>query len=160
LRSADSLIVRIAAAASRAQAMPNRLLVRGLLLITIALCFGVPAATYHVGDFFHAGPGLFPLLVSCIVAAIGLLMVVQSRIEKAESLVIGFKNIAIVLAGLVGFVVIADHLKAIPAIVYLVFVSTLAGTDYSVRRNLMICAVLVAIAFAFSALLGLNLPLI
>jgi len=140
--------------------MPNRLLIRGFLLIAIALCFGVPAATYHVGDFFHAGPGLFPLLVSCVVGAIGLAMVVQSRIEQSESLAIGFKNIAIVLASLIGFVVIADHLKAIPAIVYLVFVSTLAGTDYSVRRNLMICAVLVVIAFAFSTLLGLNLPLI
>ena len=140
--------------------MPNRLMVRGLLLIAIALCFGVPAATYHVGDFFHAGPGLFPLLVSGIVAAIGLVMIVQSRLEKGEPLAIGFKNIAIVLASLIGFVLIADRLKAIPAIVYLVFVSTLAGTDYSVRRNLMICAVLVAIAFAFTTFLGLNLPLI
>jgi hypothetical protein len=140
--------------------MPNRQVVRGLLLIAIALGFGVPAATYRVGGFYQAGPGLFPLLVSGIVGAIGLVMVVQSRIEKAAPARIGLKNIAIVLASLIGFVLIAEHLKAIPAIVYLVFVSTLAGTDYSVRRNLTICAALVAIAFAFTTFLGLNLPLI
>jgi hypothetical protein len=140
--------------------MPNRLLIRGILLIAIALCFGVPAATYRLGGFYQAGPGLFPLLVSGIVGAIGLVMVAQSRLEKAGPAAIGLRNIAIVLASLVGFVLIADHLKAIPAIVYLVFVSTLAGSDYSVRRNLQICAVLIGIALAFKSFLGLNLPLI
>ena len=41
----------------------------------------------------------------------------------------------------------------------MVFCSSLAGTSYSVVRNLKISAGLVAMAFAFQKLLGLNLPL-
>ena len=46
------------------------------------------------------------------------------------------------------------------AIVYLVFVSSLAGADYSVRRNLKISAVLIGLAAGFHYLLGLSLPLL
>ena len=47
----------------------------------------------------------------------------------------------------------------IVGIIFLVFFSTLAGTSYSVWRNVMIAAVLIAIAFAFKNGLGLQLPL-
>src|SRR6202008_3539964 len=96
--------------------MKNQLLARGLVLIGIALLFGIPASTYQVGTFSHAGPGLFALLISGIVGMIGVVTLVQSRIEKAPAMTIQFRNILIVLASLVGFVVIAEHLKVIPAV--------------------------------------------
>ena len=40
------------------------------------------------------------------------------------------------------------------------FIAGFAGSSYSVVRNLKICAGLLAIAFAFQKLLGLNLPLL
>jgi len=115
---------------------------------------------YQVGTFSRAGPGLFPLLVSCIVGLIGVVMMVRGWVEKPEPITFKVRNIFILLASLVGFVVIAEHFRVIAAVVYLVFVSTLAGSDYSIRRNLLICAMLIAIAFAFRAFLGLNLNLI
>ncbi|HTT13368.1 MAG TPA: tripartite tricarboxylate transporter TctB family protein [Burkholderiaceae bacterium] len=139
--------------------MKNELLIRGIVLIAISLCFGIPATSYQVGTFSRAGPGLFPLLVSCIVGLIGLVMLVRAWFEKSAAMTFNFKNILIVLASLVGFVLIAEYVKVIVAIVYVVFVSTLAGTDYSVMRNLKICAVLIAIAYAFHAFLGLQLTL-
>ena len=140
--------------------MANQKVMRGLALIAVALFFGIQAATYHLGTLARAGAGLFPLMVSSIVALIGLLMVVEARFEDPVALHFSVRNTAIVLASLVGFVLIAVHLKMLLAIVYLVFVSTLAGADYSLARNLKICAVLISIAFAFQALLGLNLPLV
>jgi Tripartite tricarboxylate transporter TctB family len=140
--------------------MNNQLLIRGLVLIVIALCFGVPALTYHVGNFSRAGPGLFPLLVSSIVGVIGVVMIVRACLEQPEPMTFKVKNIFIVLASLAGFVVIAEHFNVMAAVVYLVFVSTLAGSDYSIARNLKICALLIAIAFAFHAFLGLNLKLL
>jgi hypothetical protein len=139
--------------------MSNEKVIRGLVLVGVALFFGVQAATYRLGTFANPGAGLFPLLISGCVGAIGVIMVVRSRFEEAEAMSFGFKNILIVLASLVGFVLIADYLKMIAAVVYLVFVSTLAGADYSVSRNVKICVVLLAIAFAFYRFLGLNLPL-
>lgn len=139
--------------------MKNQQLIRGLALIAISLCFGVPATTYQVGNFSRAGPGLFPLLVSCILALIGVVMVVRAWFENSGPVTFNFKNLLIVLASLIGFVVIAEHFKVIAALVYLVFVSTLAGTDYSVLRNLKICAALIVIAFAFRTFLGLQVAL-
>ena len=45
-------------------------------------------------------------------------------------------------------------------IIAMVFLSTFAGTGYSVRRNAIIAAVLIGIAFIFQKGLGLQLPLI
>jgi len=47
----------------------------------------------------------------------------------------------------------------IAGIVFMVFCASFAGTSYSVVRNLIISAGLLAIAFAFQKLLGLQLPL-
>jgi hypothetical protein len=140
--------------------MKNQKVLRGSFLIAIALLFGIQAATYQIGSFAHAGPGLFPLMVSSIVALIGLVMILEARFEEPEAMTFNFKNILIIMASLVGFVLISHHLNMVVAIVYLVFVSTIAGTNYSVVRNLKICAALVAIATAFHLLLGLSLPLI
>ena len=139
--------------------MKNQKVMRGSALIIVALFFGVQAATYHVGTLAHAGAGLFPLMVSGLVGLIGLVMLVQAYFEEPEAMHFNVRNVAIIMASLIGFVLIAEHLKMILAILYLVFMSSLAGTDYSVVRNLKISAVLLAIAFAFHAFLGLNLPL-
>jgi hypothetical protein len=132
---------------------------RGCALIAIALFFGTIASTYSVGHFVHAGPGMFPLLISAAVGIIGLVMIVQSRFEADVPMRGGLRNVLIVLASLVGFVLIAKHLNLLVAIAYLVFVSTLAGTDYSIGRNVKITVVLMLVAAAFRYLLGLQLPL-
>lgn len=139
--------------------MGNQLLLRGLALIGIGLLFAIPAARYDIGTFSRAGPGLFPLMVAGLVGLIGLTMVVRSRFEGGGRVSFKPKNIAIVLLSLGGFVLIAEHLKAIAAIVFLVFFSTLAGQTYSVTRNLKICVVLIGIAFAFHQFLNLSIAL-
>lgn len=140
--------------------MNNLNLVRGLVLMAISLTFGVVSLNYKVGEFGRAGPGLFPLLVSCMVFLIGLLTVVRSRYVKPVALNYNMKNIALVLTGLCGFAVLSEHLNMIVGIVFLVFCVSFAGTSsYSIVRNLKISAGLIAIAFMFRYLLGLQLPL-
>ena len=90
--------------------MKNELLIRGIVLIAISLFFGIPATSYQVGTFSRAGPGLFPLLVSCIVGLIGLVMVVRAWFEKSAAMTFNFRNILIVLASLVGFVLMVGRL--------------------------------------------------
>lgn len=139
--------------------MNNRNLVKGLFLMLIAVGFGSIAITYGVGSFSRSGPGLFPLLVSGILFAAGLATTVRAYFVEPVPLDYNVKNIAIVLASLVGFAVISEHLNMLLGIVFLVFCATLAGTSYSVVRNLKITAGLIAVAFAFKHGLGLNLPL-
>jgi hypothetical protein len=74
-------------------------------------------------------------------------------------LTFNLKNIALVLGSLCGFAVVSQHLNMIAGIVFMVFCSAFAGTSYSVVRNLKVSAGLIAVAFAFQKLLGINLPL-
>ncbi len=139
--------------------MNNRNFVRGMFLMAIAALFGGVATRYTVGTFGHSGPGLFPIMVSAFLFLIGLITAVRSFFVERLPVDYNVKNIAVILASLVGFALISEHLNMILGIVFMVFVSTLAGTSYSVVRNIKIAICLVAIAFAFKNLLGLNLPL-
>jgi len=139
--------------------MNDRNLVRGLFLMTISLVFGLGSLRYSIGQFSNPGPGLFPLLVSCLLFLIGLLTVVRSRFIKPVHLDFNLKNIALILLSLCGFAVISEHLNMIAGIAFMVFCASLAGTSYSVVRNLKVTAGLIAIGLALQKLLGLDLPL-
>jgi hypothetical protein len=139
--------------------MNNMNSVRGLVLMAIALIFGLGSLNYKIGEFSKAGPGLFPLMVSCLLFLIGLISVVRSHYVKPVPLNYNLKNIAVILLGLCGFALLSQHLNMIAGIVFLVFCVSFAGTSYSVVRNLKISAGLIVVAFMFRYLLGLQLPL-
>jgi tripartite tricarboxylate transporter TctB family protein len=139
--------------------MNNRNLARGLFLVAISLVFGIWSMRYQIGAFSHAGPGLFPLLVSCLLLLIGVITIVRARFLQRVPMNFNWRNIGIVTGSLVGFSLISQHLNMTAGVIFLVFCSTFAGTSYSVVRNLKISAGLLAIALAMSKLLGVNLPL-
>ena len=140
--------------------MNDRNLIRGLFIIGISLAFGLAALRYPMGEFSRAGPGLFPLMVSCLLFLIGLFTVVRSRFVERIPLDFNMKNIAIILSSLCGFAVISEYVNMIVGIVFMVFCASFAGSSsYSVMRNIKISAGLIAVAFAFQKLLSLNLPL-
>lgn len=140
--------------------MNNRNLIRGVFLTAFALVFGVWSTRYPIGEFSRAGPGLFPLLVSSLLFVIGVVTIVRSRFVAPLPLEFRFKNMGYVLLGLCGFALLSEYVNMIVGIIFMVFVSTLAGTSYSLLRNVKISAGLIAISFGLQQLLGLNLPLL
>jgi Tripartite tricarboxylate transporter TctB family len=140
--------------------MNDQNLLRGLVLIAISLAFGLTSLRYPIGQFSRAGPGLFPLMVSCLLLLIGVTTVVRSRFVKHIPLTVNLKNITIVLASLCGFAVVSQYVNMITGIVVMVFCAGFAGGgEYSVARNIKISLGLIAVGFAFEKLLGLQLPL-
>jgi tripartite tricarboxylate transporter TctB family protein len=140
--------------------MNDRNLLRGLFIMAVSLVFGLASLRYPMGEFSRAGPGLFPLMVSCLLFLIGLITVVRSRFVEHVHVALNLKNIAIVAASLGGFALISEHVNMIAGIVFMVFCASIAGTaSYSVVRNLKVAAGLIAVALAFQKLLGFNLPL-
>lgn len=137
----------------------NRNFVRGLCLMAIALLFGSMAFNYKIGEMSRAGPGLFPLMVSCFLFIIGALTVIRAKFVDQVPLDYSVKNIAIIITSLLGFVLASEYLNMLIGITFLVFCSTLAGTSYSLVRNVKITLGLFAVAFAFKNFLGLALPL-
>lgn len=139
--------------------MNNRNLIRGFVLIALALGFGLPSIGYSLGKLSHAGPGLFPFIVSCMLFVIGVITVVRSRLVAPVALDMQYRNIAIILGSLCGFALLSHFINMIVGIVFMVFTAGLASSSYSAVRNLKIVAVLVGIALMFQKLLGVNLPL-
>lgn len=139
--------------------MNDRNLVRGLFLTVLSLAFGLAALRYPVGDFARAGPGLFPLIVSGLLLLIGLITLVRSRFVPKLPLEINLRNIGLLMLALAGFSIVSKLLNMTAGIVLLVFVAGLAAQTYNWQRNLKVAAGLIAIAFGFQKLLGLNLPL-
>ena len=139
--------------------MNNQNLLKGVFLIAVALIFGIGSLRYQIGTLAHAGPGLFPFGVSCFVGFLGLLMVVRSRLIPPVPMDTRIKNAVLVLIALGGFALVTDLLDMTAGILFLIFTCTLASRPYKWRRNVIIALVLLAIAYAFQRLLGLNLPL-
>ena len=137
----------------------DRNLIRGFVLMALAVGFGLPSVNYSLGSLGRAGPGMFPFIVSCMLFVIGVITVVRARLVKPVPLNFQVRNISIILGSLCGFALLSHYLNMIVGIVFMVFCSGFASTTYSVARNLKVAAVLVLIALAFQKLLGVNLPL-
>lgn len=137
----------------------DRNLARGLFLAAIALSFGLGALRYPIGRFANAGPGLFPLMVSSLLLVIALVTIVRSRYVERQPLEANARNILLLFGALASFALVSRFVNMTAGIVVMVFVASIAGTSHSWVRNLKIAAGLVAVAFAFQKLLGLNLPL-
>lgn len=139
--------------------MNDRNLVRGLFLLAVALGFGIPASNYPVGDFSHPGPSLFPLAVCGLLFLIALITIIKSRLERGPLLDFNLKNITLILVSLCGFALLSDLLNMTVGIAFMVFCSGFAARSYSVVRNIQVSIGLIAVAYAFQKLLGLNLSL-
>ncbi len=138
----------------------DRNLARGIFLVAIALLFGVTAAVnYPIGDFARAGPGLFPVLISALLFLVGAATIVRSRFTDKVPLTFSIRNIGLILGSLCAFAIVSEFVNMTAGIIVMVFLATLAGSNYSVVRNIKIAAALVAVAFVFAKFLGLNLPL-
>jgi hypothetical protein len=139
--------------------MNNQNLLRGLFLMAIALAFGLVSMNYPMGDLGRAGPGMFPALVSSLLFIVGLSMVIHSRFVPRKPMGAQYKNIAVIIGSLCAFALVSTFVNMIAAIVAMVFLSTIAGSNYSWFRNVKISIGLVLMAFVFARLLGMNLPL-
>lgn len=139
--------------------MNDRNLVRGLFLMAISLTFGIASTKYQFGELGRAGPGLFPAVIASILFLIALSMVIRSFFVEKVPLGFHIKNIVIIMVALCGFAFVSYLVNMIAGIVFMVFVASYAGTNYSWKRNAKVAVGLVLVAFVFAKFLGMNLPL-
>lgn len=139
--------------------MKNRILIRGLFVLAIALIFGLQAFRYSAGSLVELGPGMFPRIMSSILFLLGISIVVRSLYVTHAPFEFQARNIALVVGSLLGFALVSAFINMTLGILVMVFFASLASKPYSVTRNLKIAVALIAVAFVFKKLLGLNLPL-
>lgn len=139
--------------------MLNQNVARGAFLGLVVLFFAGNALRYPIGTFAHAGPGLFPLMICVPLLIIAVAMIFQARLAEPVPLQFNPKNIALIMASLIGFVLASEFVNVTLGIVVLVFVAGLAANTYSWGRNIKIAIGLIVVAFIFQRFLGLNLRL-
>ncbi|MBC9878635.1 tripartite tricarboxylate transporter TctB family protein [Bradyrhizobium sp. INPA01-394B] len=137
----------------------NRDLVKGLSLLAIALFFGLQANSYPLGTLGRAGPGMFPLVVSALLFLVGSAIVVRTRIVRGDRLEFKARNIALVAAGLLSFVLLSGYVNMLVGLTVMVLISSYAASDFKLSRALALSAVLACVALAMKLGLGLQLPL-
>ncbi len=135
-------------------------LMRGLCMIATALFVIANAIQYPIGDLAHAGPGMFPLIVSGVLLALASISVLQSRFLKAVPFSFNVKNIGLLLSSLIGFVISSHFVNALLGIFVMVFIAGSVAARYSWKRNLQIAIGLAIVALLFQEILGLHLGLI
>jgi len=127
--------------------------------MVISIVFGLTSLGYPIGQFSRIGPGLFPLSVSIFLFIISVSMVIRSFLIERSILEFSIVNISIITCSLVSFALVTEIFNMIAGIVIMIFISGFATRNYSVLRNVKLSVALIAVAFAFYKLLGLQLPL-
>jgi len=139
--------------------MANVNILKGALLIGIAIIFAIPSLKYSLGTLSQSGPGLFPFSVSMMLIAIGGAIIVRGLLTEPLPLTFRLRNIGLVTISLLGFVLASAYINMLAAIVIMVLMASMASDDFSVLRAAKIAGVLAAIGFALRAGLGFQLPL-
>lgn len=135
----------------------------GALLIALGIFVAVYAGTqYRVGEPARMGPGFFPVALGCILAGLGLIVLLLSFRTSAhawEVSPIAWRSLIAILSAVAVFSMIVGRLGLMPATVALTFVAALAEPRFRWRRTLLLGLSLALLSWLiFTIGLQMNLP--
>ena len=127
--------------------------------------FGVAIAIYSymhypIGAISRMGPGMFPLMLGCALFAVAVGILLVSLVRPSEAIEINVRSGALVLVSLASFAVIVRPFGVVPALLAVLFVSSIAVPGRRpVGTAVFSAAVTAGIVFIFVYLMDLNLNL-
>ena len=143
----------------------------GLMFAVVGGAFAWGASTYNVGNGARMGPGYFPLMLGILMSLIGLaIMFTSMTAETEDGEPIGkwaWKQIVFIISANLAFGILLGGLPSIgiPAmgliigIYALVLISSLAGSEFDLKKVLILATVLAVgsyIAFIWALKLQLQ----
>jgi hypothetical protein len=144
----------------------HRDLKSALLLIAIGGGVVWGATDYQIGELARMGPGYFPLALGLILIGLGALLLAvpafgndEARSEQEDE-AIDVRGWALIVGGVVSFIVLGRYGGMVPATFALVFLSALSDRGNTIGAAALLAAVLTVVAvILFSLLLGVQFPL-
>lgn len=134
----------------------------GLMFIgfgLIALYFGQKLA---LGTPVRMGPGWVPRMLSLILIGLGGLICVVALVTKGEPVErIKWKPLTLVTIGIICFALLFESAGLLPALIVLVFISSLAGEEFKLMEvigNTVVLAILCTVVFKVG--LGMNIYIV
>jgi hypothetical protein len=130
----------------------------GLAFIVAGAFFGWQSLDLEIGTAFRMGPGYFPLVLSGILALLGLIIVVQATRVEGEPLgPIAWRGILLILPAPIVFGLTVRGLGFAPSIFVAAFIAAFASS----RMTPVMAAILALLLTVFSVVVfsyGLGLP--
>jgi hypothetical protein len=136
-------------------------IVGGLALILLGVFAVIYAwATLNLGTVSRMGPGLFPVALGCILAVLGLAILVPALFRTGEKMDIDLRSAAAILGSILTFALLVETFGLIPAIAVLIAVASRADNKVSlVEGTALVVALSVIATLIFKVGLGLQVSL-
>jgi hypothetical protein len=133
----------------------------GVLFVIIGLLAAVFARGYEFGTARAMGPGYFPIVLGCVIAALGAVLLTKGLIARAQAEgVTGLspRAILLVLASIVSFAILIRPAGLIIAVGAAVIIGRLAGNKVRIVETIAMAAALALVCSVLFAY-ALNMPL-
>ncbi len=133
----------------------------GALFLVIGIAFAGYGKQYPMGTAMRMGPGYFPMLLSAILALIGLALIIRSLLRPGAAVgQLAYTKLALVTVGNILFALLLRRLGLAAALVLLVLVSAYASRRFRWPTAVALAAGLaVGSSIIFVWLLGLPIPI-
>lgn len=133
----------------------------GLFFVAVGVVVFLLSRGYGIGTPAHLGPGVFPMLLSGLLVALGIaIALVAVRDKVAAAVGLSWRPLLLVTAAVGVFGFGLDTLGLFASVSLMVLVSRAARSGQSVVESLVVALALGAVAsFLFYYLLGLPVPL-
>lgn len=119
----------------------------GLIFLFFGLFTLAINRNYPMGSGARMGPGFFPFVLGIILALLGFLIAICSLREEVEEVHrLAIRPLVLVLGSVIAFSILINPFGLALAILGLVFISSIAGTEFRFREIIILYFVLAAIA--------------
>jgi hypothetical protein len=134
-------------------------LLTGVMFIAIGLGAMAVGRGYSFGEISRIGAGFFPVVVSGLLTALGLVLVVRSFFMASDTVGAVDPRPLLLLGGTVAFGLMIENVGFPIAGAVLVVVAHFAGRTFKwVETTLLALALIAFCVLVFAYFLGLNLP--
>lgn len=135
----------------------------GLVFLVVGIAFAWGATSYSFGSSAKPGPGYFPFGLGIILAFLGALVLFKALTIETDGGdpigAIAWKPLVVVLLAVAAFGVLLPRLGLVLTMPLLIFVSSWASDEFSLKVALINAAVLTVMCWLiFVKGLGLSLP--
>jgi hypothetical protein len=134
-------------------------LIAGLMFIFFGIAAIWLSRDFPMGSSLHIGSALFPTIVGGALAILGFIIAARSLWSPSEPVPLPpLRPLIMIIAGTLGFGLLLEPFGLVLALLVLILISCLGGSDFHLREIAILYIVLAFIAVIFVYGLGLQFP--
>ena len=132
----------------------------GIIFIVIGVGAAIIARDYPMGTIARMGAGYFPFVLSCLLAAVGLIITLTSLKTSGDPVgAFALKPLLVILSAVVVFGIIVKTVGMVIALILLVLATSFGGHEFKLKETLILAVVMSAFCtLVFIKGLGLPFP--